>query len=71
MNNDEECWMMLNLGKSLKTIWKEEEGLGTVEIIFIIAVLVVIVILFRDQIMTFIKTLMGNATKESDKLFSR
>jgi len=63
--------MMLNLGKSLKTIWKEEEGLGTVEIIFIIAVLVVIVILFRDQIMTFIKTLMGNATKESDKLFSR
>ncbi|WP_321575588.1 Flp1 family type IVb pilin [Paenibacillus guangzhouensis] len=63
--------MMFNLGKSLKAIWKEEEGLGTVEIIFIIAVLVVIVILFRDQIMTFIKTLMGNATKESDKLFSR
>ncbi len=62
---------MFNLGKSLKAIWKEEEGLGTVEIIFIIAVLVVIVILFRDQIMTFIKTLMGNATKESDKLFSR
>jgi len=63
--------MMFNLGQSLKAIWKEEDGLGTVEIIFIIAVLVVIVILFRDQIMTFIKTLMGNATKESDKLFSK
>ena len=61
---------MMNVGKSLKAVWKDEEGLGTVEIIFIIAVLVVIVILFRDQIMTFIKTLMGNATKESDKLFS-
>lgn len=60
---------MLNLGTLLKGVWKEEDGLGTVEIIFIIAVLVVIVLLFREKIMEFIESLMGKATTESDKLF--
>ncbi|OPA76931.1 multidrug transporter [Paenibacillus selenitireducens] len=60
---------MLNLGKLLNDVWKDEDGLGTVEIIFIIAVLVVIVLLFKDKIMEFIERLMGKATSESDKLF--
>lgn len=53
----------------LRTLWNEEEGLGTVEIIFIIAVLIVIVLLFRTQIMNFIETLMGRADEQSNKLF--
>ncbi|CAH0120420.1 MULTISPECIES: Flp1 family type IVb pilin [unclassified Paenibacillus] len=53
----------------LRTLWNEEEGLGTVEIIFIIAVLIIIVLLFRTQIMNFIESLMGRADEQSNKLF--
>lgn len=40
--------------KNLKAFWSEEEGMGTVEIVLIIAVLVAIVLIFRTAIMTFI-----------------
>ncbi|MFD0620631.1 MULTISPECIES: Flp1 family type IVb pilin [Paenibacillus] len=62
---------MLNVGKSLKAVWKEEEGLGTVEIIFIIAVLVVIVLIFKDKISELIDTLMGKTMDETDKLYQK
>ena len=39
----------------LTRFWKEEEGMGTVEIVIIIAVLVAIALLFRDYITGFIR----------------
>lgn len=60
---------MLEVKKQLKAVWNGEEGLGTVEIIFIIAILVVIVLLFKNKIVEFIENLMGKATKKSDDLF--
>ena len=36
--------------KSIKDLWKEEDGMGTVEIILIIVVLVGLVIIFKEQI---------------------
>lgn len=40
----------------LARFWKEEEGMGTVEIVIIIAVLVAIALLFRKYIVKFITT---------------
>lgn len=60
---------MLNGWQMLRRLWKEEEGLGTVEIIFIIAVILVIVLIFKNEIITFIKSIMKKATTESNKLF--
>ena len=43
-----------NIGKSalngLKKFWKDESGMGTVEVILIIVVLIGLVIIFKEQI---------------------
>jgi len=46
---------MLNI---LKSFFKEEDGLGTVEIVVIIAVLVGIALIFRDAIINFVTDIM-------------
>ena len=43
---------MLNL---VKSFWQDESGLGTVEIVVILAVLVSIALIFRNQIITFVR----------------
>ena len=42
----------------LKNFLSEEDGLGTVEIVVIIAVLVGIALIFRDAIIKFVTTIM-------------
>lgn len=42
--------------KLLSRFWKEEEGMGTVEIVIIIAVLVAVALLFRKYIIQFIQS---------------
>jgi len=44
----------------LKNLIKEEDGMGTVEIVIIIAVLVGIALIFRDAIINFAVKLMKN-----------
>jgi hypothetical protein len=52
-----------------KRLWKEEDGLGMVEIVVIIAVIVVLALVFRKHIITFLDNLISRATKETDKIF--
>lgn len=52
--------------KELKKFWQEEDGMGTVEIVLIIAVLVALVIIFRKAIIDF----MNSATKSVFKAAS-
>lgn len=47
------------LFKLLKNFFKEEDGMGTVEIILIIAVLVGIALVFRNQIINFVNVIMS------------
>lgn len=57
--------------KGLKT-WKdflqEEDGMGTVEIILIIVVLVGLVILFKSQITEIVESLFDKITSKTDRL---
>ena len=46
--------------KFLKDFWYEEDAMGTVEIVIIIAVLVAIAIIFKDTIIKFAQNLMKN-----------
>lgn len=50
----------------LKRFWMEEDGMGTVEIIIIIAVLVAVALIFKDGITGFVKNLMNKFFKTSD-----
>ncbi|CAG7645491.1 hypothetical protein PAESOLCIP111_04962 [Paenibacillus solanacearum] len=47
-----------------KRFWKEEDGLGTLEILLIIAVLLIIAIAFRKWIMKWVGDLFSKANTE-------
>lgn len=42
-----------------KKLWKEEDGMGTVEVVIIVAVLVGVALLFREQITSFVEYATG------------
>jgi Flp pilus assembly pilin Flp len=48
----------------LHQVWKDEEGLGTLELLLIVAVLVIVAVAFRKWILSFIKSLFGQANEE-------
>lgn len=56
----------MQLVKNLKQFWLEEDGMGTVEIILIIVVLVGLVIIFKNQITTIVNTLFDKITAKTN-----
>ncbi|MFC3748502.1 Flp1 family type IVb pilin [Paenibacillus sp. GCM10012306] len=60
--------MSLIIGK-MKSFWKDEEGLGTLEMILIIAVLIAVVLVFRKEIQEVVKSLISTAGKKSQEVF--
>lgn len=46
--------------QAMKNFWKDEKGISTVEIVFIIAILVGIALLFKESIVSFVKKIIGN-----------
>lgn len=58
---------MKNL-KNLRDLIREEDGMGTVEIILIIVVLVGLVIIFKDRITDLVNNIFDKITKETNKI---
>lgn len=58
---------MKNL-KTVKDFIKEEDGMGTVEIILIIVVLVGLVIIFKEQITKIVNSIFSKITKQTNKI---
>lgn len=54
--------------KWIKDFYNDEEGMGVVEIILIIIVLVGLVILFKSQITSLIQTLLAKMTTQAKKI---
>lgn len=54
--------------KGLRQLWTEEDGMGTVEIILIIVVLVGLVLIFRDQLTSLINGLFVKITQQTGKV---
>lgn len=61
--------MMSLLMASAKSFWKDEEGLGTLEMILIIAVLIAVVLLFKDKILDVVEGLIKTAGEKSQEVF--
>ncbi|HBU80190.1 MULTISPECIES: Flp1 family type IVb pilin [Paenibacillus] len=61
---------MLNLMKSKVTgFWKEEDGLGTLELILIIGVIIIIALIFKNQISALITSLLSKVDTKSNEFF--
>ena len=54
--------------KGFQDFLREEDGMGTVEVILIIVVLVGLVIIFKNQITAIVQTLFDKITAKTDKL---
>lgn len=54
--------------KSFRQLLTEEEGMGTVEIILIIVVLVGLVIIFKEQITAIVESIFSKITKQTSKI---
>lgn len=50
--------------------WRSREGLGTLEIVLIAAVIIAIAILFKDWIIQFLQNLFGQVEGKSDEVFN-
>jgi hypothetical protein len=58
-----------NSKSAVRKFAKSEEGLGTLEIILIVAVVIIIAILFKDWIIGLINDLMGKADEQANTIF--
>jgi competence protein ComGC len=62
--------MLTMIRRSGKKLWKDEEGLGTLEMLLIIVVILIIALLFKKQIMELINKLLVNVNKKSEEFTS-
>ena len=53
-------------GKGIREFMKEDRGMGTVEIILIIVVLIGLVIIFKKQLNDLVNTIFGTITDQSN-----
>lgn len=71
MKRNQEVYMESRNSRELKR-WREflqeEDGMGTVEIILIIVVLVGLVIIFKDQITQIVNNLFSKITAQTGKI---
>lgn len=54
--------------KSVKKFWNEEDGMGVVEIVLIIVVLIGLVIIFKSQITSLVNKLLSKMTSQANKI---
>ena len=56
--------------KGIREFLQEEEGMGTVEIILIIVVLIGLVIIFKTQLRSLVETVFEKITSDSNTVMS-
>lgn len=53
--------------KMLKEFWAEEEGIATVDVLLVLAVLIIIAILFRKTIIDWVNKMLANVFDAADQ----
>ena len=60
---------MKNLENQIKSFWSKEDGIGTLEVILIVAVVIIIALLFKDWIIALVQDVLDEADSEARKIF--
>jgi hypothetical protein len=60
----------LKIRKAASSFWKNEKGIGTLEIVLIAAVLIMVALLFKDWIMAFIDEMMTSVEGKAKDVFN-
>ncbi|MCM3699939.1 Flp1 family type IVb pilin [Paenibacillus macerans] len=59
--------MLTAMSNEVKGFWNDEDGLGMLEMILIIAVIVIIAVIFRSQLKEIVSSLLGKAKTKTEK----
>ncbi|MBR5338184.1 MAG: hypothetical protein IK152_09390 [Lachnospiraceae bacterium] len=59
---------MRKIGRLIKRFIKDESGVGTVEIILILVVLIALVLIFKDQMTALVNSIFSKIKSESGKV---
>ena len=54
--------------RTLKDLWMEEEGMGVVEVILIIVILISLAAIFKTQITSLVNKVLKKITTQADKI---
>ncbi|WP_219838694.1 Flp1 family type IVb pilin [Paenibacillus sp. R14(2021)] len=60
---------MKKWNQAVRKFWSNEEGLGTLEVVLIIAVVIILALLFKDWIIGLIQGLMSSADDKANEIF--
>lgn len=52
----------------LRAFWEEEEAIGVVEIILILVVLIGLVVIFKEQLVSLVKSILSKITEQSNSI---
>lgn len=62
--------MLSVLRNQVRSFWKDERGIGTLEMILIIVVILIIALIFKDQLKSLVEKLFKNVNERSDEFIS-
>lgn len=60
---------MIGVKKLWSEFWKDESGMGVVEIILIIVVLIAMVVVFKNQITTLVNNIWKSINQSAKKIY--
>ncbi|MBQ1173458.1 MAG: holin, BlyA family protein [Lachnospiraceae bacterium] len=52
----------------IKSLWDDERGIGTVEMILILVVLIALVLIFKEQLTNLVNTIFEKINSQSSKI---
>lgn len=60
--------VMHAIKNTMLRLWRDENGMGTVEVVLIIVVLVGLVLIFQEQIKGLVETIFGKITDDTNTI---
>lgn len=59
----------MELGKEIREFWKDEQGVGVIELVLVLVVLIGLVIIFKKQITTMLQNIFKEINSQSKEVY--
>ena len=59
----------MKLGKEIREFWKDEQGVGVIELVLVLVVLIGLVIIFKKQINTLLQNIFKEINSQSKEVY--
>ena len=59
----------MELGKEIREFWKDEQGVGVIELVLVLVVLIGSVIIFKKQITTLLQNIFKEINSQSKEVY--